>query len=243
MKADEYTSRFYRSWQKPADLQSFRIMHGETDLQIFAPKDLRRLASDLVLKHRAELEKTIRDVPSFLTSLKPVSFRSEFEIINVMIQNAVCAGVGPMAGVAGAIAEFVGRGLLKHTRETIVENGGDIFIKTGRDRTLLVYAGEDSPFRDKIKIRLRGNSREFGVCTSSKKVGHSKSFGNTDAVVVIADSAVTADVFATAIGNMVKTEEDINGALDFVKNNFDVRGGLIIIGCKLGVWGEIELLN
>ncbi len=243
MKADEYTHRFYRNWQRPSDLQSFRIQHGETDLQIFATKDLRRLASSLVLKYRDQIEQTINSFPTFRTSLKPVSFTSEFEMINAMIRNAGYAGVGPMAGVAGAIAEFVGLDLLSHTREIIIENGGDIFMKTGRDRTLLVYAGEDSPFSDKIKIRLAGNGKELGVCTSSKKVGHSKSFGNTDAVVLIADSAVTADAFATAVGNIVRTEEDIAGAMDFVKGNADVQGGLVIIGDKLGIWGEIELLN
>ncbi len=243
MKADEYTDRFYRNWQKPSDLQSFRIRYGETDLQIFAVEDLTPLASNLVLKYRRELEQTIRAFPSFLTSLKPVSFKSEFEMINTMIQNAALAGVGPMAGVAGAIAEFVGRGLLYRSRETIVENGGDIYMKTGRDRTLLIYAGENSPFRDKIKIRLSPGGGELGICTSSKKVGHSKSFGNTDAVVVIADSAVTADVFATAVGNKVRMEEDIAGAMEFVKDIAGVRGGLIIIGEKIGAWGEIELLN
>jgi len=243
MKADEYTSRFYRSWQKPSGLRSFRVRHGETDLQIFAEKHLDTLASDLVLKYRSQLEQTIKDFSPFLTSLKPVFFKSEFEIVNAMIQKSSLAGVGPMAGVAGAIAEFVGRGLTSYSREIIIENGGDIFMKTKRNRTLLVYAGEDSPFRDKIKIRLNGNGRELGVCTSSKKVGHSKSFGNSDAVVVIADSALTADVFATAVGNLVKTEENITLALDFLKGQADVRGGLIIIGDKIGAWGEIELVS
>lgn len=36
----------------------------------------------------------------------------------------VKANVGPMAAVAGAMAEYVGRDLLKYSKEVIVENGG-----------------------------------------------------------------------------------------------------------------------
>ena len=46
-----------------------------------------------------------------------------------ILKAAEMAGVGPMAGVAGAIAEYVGKGLKTlGAREVIVENGGDIYI-------------------------------------------------------------------------------------------------------------------
>ena len=41
-----------------------------------------------------------------------------------MIEAGRKANVGPMAAVAGAIAEYVGRELLDFSPEIIVENGG-----------------------------------------------------------------------------------------------------------------------
>jgi ApbE superfamily uncharacterized protein (UPF0280 family) len=145
-----------------------------------------------------------------------------------------------MAGVAGAIAEFVGRDLLPFTDEIIVENGGDIFIYSSQDRVILIYAGEGSPFRDKMSIRVRGRDTPCGMCTSSKTIGHSTSFGNSDATVVIAGSAVTADVFATALGNIVKSHDDIDSAIRFAQRCTEIQGGVIFIGDRMAAWGDVE---
>jgi ApbE superfamily uncharacterized protein (UPF0280 family) len=158
-----------------------------------------------------------------------------------MLDKSRLAGVGPMAGVAGAMAEFVGRGLLELSDEIIIENGGDVFIRSRTDRTVLVYAGEDSPFKNRVRLLLKGQEAPFGVCTSSRTIGHSKSFGNTDAVVVIASSAITADVFATAIGNCVKSPDDIDTAFDLVRSCSDITGALIMIEDRMAVSGEIRL--
>jgi ApbE superfamily uncharacterized protein (UPF0280 family) len=224
---------------------SLRICHGETDLQILIKTDLdlnklQGKISSLILKYRGQIDETIRKCPWFLHSLVPIELKSDYEIINEMIAKARVAGVGPMAGVAGAFAEFIGNDLLPIADELIIENGGDIFIKTIEDRNVLIYAGEHSPFKDKVKIKLHGQETPRGICTSSKQVGHSLSFGNTDATIIVAQSVITADVFATAIGNMVKSEEDIKGALSFVEECNDISGGLILIGDKIAAWGEIE---
>jgi ApbE superfamily uncharacterized protein (UPF0280 family) len=172
--------------------------------------------------------------------LVPIALKSDYGIINEMVSKSRLAGVGPMAGVAGALAEFIGNDLLALTDDLIIENGGDIYIKTKIYRNVLIYAGERSPFKDKVKIKVHGQETPRGICTSSKHVGHSLSFGNTDATIIVAQSAITADVYATAIGNMVKSEDDINGALSFAEECNDIIGGLILIGDKIAVWGEIE---
>ncbi len=242
MKSQKYTNRFYRRWQNPRDLIAYRVRYFETDLQIYSRKNLSEKASLLVKKYRNQIEKTIRKYPQFLKSLDPVRIPIRYRIIEEMIQKSSLAGVGPMAGVAGAIAEFVGKNLLQFTDELIIENGGDIFIKTLKERTLLVYAGEESPFKDKIRIRIKPGDKPFGICTSSKKIGHSLSFGNTDAVVVIAQSAITADAFATALGNIVKTQDDIEKAVGHAQSCSEISGGLILIGDKIAAFGEIEFL-
>jgi len=145
-----------------------------------------------------------------------------------------------MAGVAGAVAEYVGSGLLPYTDDLIVENGGDLFMKSQSDRIMLVYAGEDSPFRDRLILKLKARQEPYGVCTSSAHIGHSLSLGKTDATVIIAPSAITADVFATAIGNLVKNEEDIERGLELVQDCGELLGALVVIGERVGAWGEIE---
>ncbi len=247
MKAENYTERFYRKWTLISDFNTFRVQFKETDLQVYArPKescvDLYGITRNLVIKYRTQIEKTIECFPQFQHSLKPISLKTDFEITRMMIRLSDSAGVGPMAGVAGAIAEFVGRELLAYTEELIIENGGDVFIYSRKDRVVLVYAGENSPFRDKIRLKLRGRAAPFGICTSSRRIGHSLSFGNADAALIIAHTAIIADVFATAVGNLAKSEANIEQAMEFAQKYPEIEGGLILIGDKLAAWGEIEFV-
>lgn len=239
-KSSDYRERYYRRWQKPPDLTPFRIQHGETDLQIYAQSDLSFKAAELTARYRRQIEETIQQYPQFQTSLEPLNLVSPYRIIREMIEKSGLAGVGPMAGVAGAVAEYVGSGLLPYTDDLIVENGGDLFMKSQSDRTMLVYAGEDSPFRDRLILKLKARQEPYGVCTSSAHIGHSLSLGKTDATVIVAPSAITADVFATAIGNLVKNEEDIERGLELVQDSGELLGALVVIGERVGAWGEIE---
>jgi ApbE superfamily uncharacterized protein (UPF0280 family) len=243
VNSPRYSERFYRKWQKPPDLQSFHIQRGETDLQIYAESDISRRAGDLIELYRSQIEQTILAQPEFQTSLTPIHLNSPYSIVNRMVEKSSLAGVGPMAGVAGAIAEFVGISLLPYSAELIVENGGDLFIRSKKKRIILVYAGEYSPFSGGLRIVLHGRADPYGVCTSSASIGHSLSLGKTDAAVILAGSAVTADTFATAVGNMVQNETDIERGLSFVRSHDEIFGALIVVGDRLGIWGELELAD
>jgi len=157
-----------------------------------------------------------------------------------MAEAAQTAGVGPMAAIAGAIAECVGRELLEFSPEVIVENGGDIFLKVLHRRTIGIYAG-DSPLTGKIGLQIEAKDTPLGVCTSSGTVGHSLSFGRADAVAVLAPSAALADAAATAIGNRVNKPEDIDKALELARGIAGLKGVVIIIGESIGVQGNIKL--
>jgi ApbE superfamily uncharacterized protein (UPF0280 family) len=157
-----------------------------------------------------------------------------------MIEAGRQTGVGPMAAVAGAVAEYVGRELLTFSPEIIVENGGDIFLKILRQRTVGIYAG-DSPLTGKIGLEINPRETPLGVCTSSGTVGHSLSFGKADAAVIIAASATLADAAATAIGNRVNRPEDVAGAIQFGKGINGLKGIVIIIGESVGAWGDVKL--
>jgi len=239
-----YKPRTYRRWVKPDGLVPFEIVESQTDLAISATKDLSPQARAAVLTYRQDLENYIKSDRNFFTSLEPLKVRPGAPGIVKMMANAASrAGVGPMAAVAGAIAELVGRELLKYSAEVIVENGGDIFMRVNRRTVMGVYAGSASPFTGKISLEISpSDGAGLGVCTSSGTVSHSLSFGKSDAVVIISKETALADAVATATGNVLKAPGDIEKGIDFAKSIYGVTGVLVMMKNEMGSWGEIKLI-
>jgi uncharacterized protein len=236
-----YQERTYREKTTATDLVGFEVVVKETDLFILAEKELKKETTSAILKYRNQIEDYIANYPEFQKSLVPYRVSDLAPaIIKDMAEAAQRANVGPMAAVAGAMAEYVGKDLTAYSQELIIENGGDIFIRTSRPRRMLVYAG-DSPFSYKIGIEIAPELTPCGVCTSSGTVGHSLSFGKADAVTIIGSTATIADAAATAVGNLVKQPQDINMAIDYGQKIDGVLGILIAIQDKLGIWGKIKL--
>lgn len=233
---------FYRDQIAAKDLVSFSILIEETDLLILADRNLHEEAEKAVLTYRNQLKKHTSTFPQFLSTLKPLPFQPGAPpLIREMLKASRSAQVGPMASVAGALAEQVGRDLLEHTPQVIVENGGDIFLRVSQDITVGIYAG-NSPLSNKLAVKIPSSITPLGVCTSSGTVGHSLSFGRADAVTVIAKSTALADATATAIGNKVKEATDITQGLDAVQQIDGIAGTLIIVDDHFGVWGDIEIV-
>ncbi|MCK4368589.1 MAG: UPF0280 family protein [Dehalococcoidales bacterium] len=236
-----YQPRTYRHWVKDKDLVSFNVVVKETDLYIRASTDLKRKAHRLVLKYRNLLERYIERHPSFLTSLEPVAIGDDApRIVTEMAESARKVGIGPMASVAGAIAEFVGSQLLDSSPEIIVENGGDIYLKSLGGKLIGIYAGK-SPLTGKISLEINGQDTPMGICTSSGTVGHSLSYGKADAVIVLSKSAALADAAATAIGNLIIQPDDIPSGIEFAQGIDGLNGVIIIQGDKMGLWGEVKI--
>ncbi|APV44110.1 hypothetical protein Dform_00756 [Dehalogenimonas formicexedens] len=236
-----YQPRTYRKCHESADLVSFTVSVKETNLFISAKSDLERKARKLVLKYRSILEKYVDGHPTFLTSLKPVEVEADAPlIIRDMAAAAGKAGVGPMASVAGAVAEYVGEELSKYSPDVIIENGGDIYLRSTQERLIGIYAGL-SPLSGKLGIQIAPNDYPCGVCTSSGTVGHSLSFGKADAVTIIAPSATLADAVATACANIVQTAADIEKGLELASEVDGVTGAIIIVGDRVGVQGTVRL--
>jgi len=236
-----YQPRTYRHWVKDKDLVAFNVTVKETDLYIRARSDLKSKAHQLVVKYRRMLEEYIERHPSFITSLEPVAVASDAPpLVTEMAEAAQKAGVGPMAAVAGAIAEAVGSELAVLSPEVIVENGGDIYIKSSGKRLIGIYAGK-SPLTGRVGLEIEGKDTPLGVCTSSGTVGHSLSYGQADAVIVLSPSTALADAAATAIGNRIHQPKDIPGGIEFARSIKGLKGVVIIQGEQLGVWGEVKL--
>ena len=237
-----YQNRSYRNLLHKDNLIAFRVVVNETDLFVHAIKPLEGITRELILKHRGYIEAYIKRYPEFVQTLKPWHVRGPAPvIINDMAAAGEMAGVGPMAAVAGAIAEHVGVDLLSHTDEVVVENGGDIFFKTNAPVTIGIFAGI-SPLSLRIGLRIDSREKPFSVCTSSGTVGHSLSLGKADAVCVLSDSCSLADAAATSIGNQVKSKAHIQPAIDFGKYIEGVSGLVVIMGDEIGMWGELEVV-
>jgi hypothetical protein len=240
-KKEMYEKRTYRNLVKTDDLIKFEVIVKETDLLVRAERDLSRETRDSVLKYRHQLETYIAMNPEFQESLIPSKDDPGVPgIIQEMIRTSQLAQVGPMAAVAGAMAESVSKDLLKFSKQLIVENGGDIYLATSKERTIGIYAG-DSPLSLRIGIVIAPEESPLGVCTSSGTVGHSLSFGRADAVCILSKSAALADAAATAVGNVVRDKKDIESGLERGRKIEGVLGTLIIVGEKMGVWGNIKL--
>ena len=236
-----YQPRFYRHWIKDKGLVSFTVVVKETDLYVRARRNLKRKTLKAVLKYRALLEGYIERHPEFLTALEPLLVAENApQIVKAMAEATKEVGVGPMASVAGAIAEYVGKDLLPFSPEVIVENGGDIFIKTLEKRLVGVYAGE-SPFTGKIALEIEPEETPLGICTSSGTVGHSLSFGRADACIVLSPSTPLADAAATAIGNLIVEAEDIPRGIELAKGVKGLKGVIIIKDDHIGIWGEVKI--
>ncbi len=191
-----------------------------------------------LLKHRAEIEDYIARDRFFLSSLEPVDVRRAPRIVEEMARAAKMAGVGPMAAVAGAVADFIlGDMARAGARNIVVENGGDIAIRVREKIKISIYAGK-SPLSGKIGFEVSPADCPVGICTSSGTVGHSLSFGDADAAVAVAKSACVADAAATAIGNQVHGEDSLPEAISFAKK-LKIRGALIIKNRKIAAWGAL----
>ncbi len=239
----DYRERDYRGGIAAVGLVATRVVVRETDLFILAPRAVETEARGLIIQARAGLEAYIEANPRFLPALSPLKADPLAPpLVREMLAAASAAGVGPMAAVAGAVAEAVGRGLLAldGIDEVVVENGGDTFISR-RDRSIAaIYAG-DSPFSNRVGIKLASGDMPVAVCTSSATIGHSLSLGRADAVTVVAPAAAMADAAATRIANETGSVDDMEKVLDIAAAIPDITGTVIIINDRIGVRGDIEL--
>ena len=239
-----YGRRIYRSWSEDRDLVSFAVSLKESDLYVRATRSLKRETLNALLKYRQLIDEYVTRHPGFLTALQPVDLdEGAPEILRTMAEAAREAGVGPMAAVAGAVAEAVGKDILPYSSEVIVENGGDIFLVSSKTRQIGIYAGDDSPFTGNLGLDIDPEQTPIGICASSGTVGHSLSFGRCDASIVLSSSTALADAAATALGNIVVDAGDIPAAIEYGKSLRGVHGIVIIKGDRIGAWGAVSLVS
>lgn len=238
--------RLYRRTAGGGRFKTFTVTVKESDLWIAVPRKsfsavLPGQIEQLVWRTRRQLESYIAAHPDFAVTLEPYLVKEPAPgIVLEMARAGNLAGVGPMAAVAGALAEIVGRWLLRERAEVVVENGGDIFMNIVEAVKVAVLAGK-SPLSGKIALLVEPGEQPQGISTASGNVGHSYSKGRADAAVILAPSAALADAAATAVGNLVQTPADLERALNLARSIEGVTGAVVICGEKMALWGQVQI--
>lgn len=241
-----YQARKYRSLHK-GTMHAFQVKYEACDIWIGINSSdnihvIKKTSAAFIKQLWQDLYNYIILDPVFFTTLTPHEMLPNSpSIVQHMIKATLNANVGPMASVAGAFSQFLGEYLYNNfiIQDLIIENGGDIWSSYSSPLTISIYAGK-SPLSNKIAIQLPEH-KSLGICTSSATVGPSLSFGQADAITIIAKDAAIADAFATSIGNKIHTKEDI--VVQLSKLHSDILGCVIIIGNNIGAKGDFQLIK
>lgn len=227
----------------------FHFSQKESNITIISESKRAILkAKDIFQYHRNILEKYVLKDRCFLTSFSPVKVNTDHAIINLMAESAFLCNVGPMAAVAGALADLMLE-VMKNKDDpnfipakiALVENGGEIAIDSEESMKIALYAG-DNQLNLNIGFLINKENCPIGLGTSSATVGHAISFGEADAVTVFAKSATLSDAGATRIANLVKgvdIEKSIKLGLDAADDINGILGAFISREDKVGITGNI----
>ena len=193
--------------------------------------------------HRRQLEKYIQDHPEFLHSLEPVSVEKGPRVALLMADASAKAVVGPMAAVAGVLADLAVEEMIRAgSKVAVVENGGEVSAISNQPIDIALAAG-DAPLSREMGFRLK----EFpvGVATSSGLYSHALSFGEAEAVTVFAVDSGVADAAATAVANLIKGD-DVRGVIrqgiDLALGIEGVKGVFILYRGVVGKAGQVPEL-
>jgi ApbE superfamily uncharacterized protein (UPF0280 family) len=199
-----------------------------------------------ILRQRQDLKNYILRHEDFLISFEPILVEEAPLIVKMMARAARYAEVGPMSAVAGTIAQLsMGYLIGEGAKTAIVDNGGDVALKTDKDVVMGLYAGNSS-LSGQLGFKIKHDKTPMGVCTSSGTVGHSISFGRADSVTVFAHEASIADALATSIANEVKGNLDSDAVGNGLARAEDfreyMRGVLVVVKESAGFVGKVPQL-
>jgi uncharacterized protein len=199
-----------------------------------------KAAQESIKHHRTQLEEYLSAHPKFGWTLKPFPAPEKPLVAKLMAEAAQNANVGPMAAVAGVLADLAVKDMIAaYCEVAVVEDGGEISAVSDVPIDVAFAAGEE-PLSRRFGFRLC--KFPVGVATSSGRFSHALSFGDAEAATVFCGNAGLADAAATAVGNVVKGEDPNAGiqfGIDVAKSIVGVEGVLIVYKGCVGTWGKI----
>ena len=201
------------------------------------------LVTRTVVAERKLLERYIARHPEFQSALVPVVLLEDApEVARRMAAAADLTGLGPMASVAGTLAQLgVEAAMAEGCREAIIENGGDIFIHSDTVVTIGIYAGNNA-IGNRLAFRIAPEDLPLSLCSSSSKMGHSLSFGQCDLATVVAKDGALADSAVTLVCNLIRSEKDLTPVLNDVGTIVGIDGIFAVKNSKIGMWGKLPEL-
>ena len=196
-----------------------------------------------IVRQRRILEDYIQRDPAFGHSFEPVELLADApEVARRMDRAARLVGVGPMAAVAGIMAEFAASaGIEAGADEAIVENGGDIYLQSAGPVIIGLHPGT-AELAGQLAFSLEALDTPIAICSSSGKMGHSTSLGQCDLATVVAKDAALADAAATLAANLVSGIEDVDSTLERIEAIEGVDGVLIVKDDRAGLAGRLPKL-
>lgn len=211
----------------------------ETAATVAAERAYFEPAVKAIKSARLDIERQIRKDGFFLTTMEPYEPSPDSpKVILRMCEATRVAGVGPMASVAGAIAQEAMEAMAASgCTHGWIDNGGDIAMLAQEPVTVEVFSqpGEARA----LALEMRPSGTIIGICTSSGRLGHSISFGDADAAVVVAQDAILADALATAIGNRAKDGPSMKTCFDDFKGVKGFTAGLVMRDGEVALYGKV----
>ena len=193
-----------------------------------------------IKQHRKALEEYGKAHPNFFYTLEPTPAPAKPLVAKLMAEAAEKANVGPLAAVAGVIADLAVKDMTATScKVAVVENGGEISAVSNEPIDVAVSAG-DEPLSKRFGFRL--TEFPIGVATSSGRFSHAFSFGDAEAATIFCKNAGLADAAATAVCNVVKGEDTqaaIQSGISKAISIEGVEGVLIIYKGFTGTAGKI----
>lgn len=229
---------------KKKNLSKRAFRHKESNCIIISDKESTiKKATSSIKHHRRQLEKYIQKHPRFLSSLEPVAVDDGPKVVQLMAEASAKAGVGPMAAVAGVLADLAVEEMVSDgCKVAVVENGGEVSAVSNQPVDIALAAG-DAPLSREMGFRLK--KFPVGVATSSGLYSHALSFGEAEAVTVFAVDAGVADAAATAVANLIKGD-DVRGVIregiDRALSIDGVKGVFILYRGVVGKAGQVPEL-
>lgn len=215
-----------------------RFQYKETIVSIVCEEPFVKVAEQAIFEARDIIERKVAEDPFFRITYEPYPASPDDDtLIQRMCNASEISGVGPFAGVAGAVAvHAVERMKEAGAREAIVENGGDVAFLSDRQVPVGLFA--DHPVLKDVAFMVSSDGIT-GICSSSAKIGPSVSLGSSNVCTVFSDDVILADCCATALGNLVTDEDSLSEALEKVGSLQGVKGCMACIGGKVAFYGDV----
>ena len=243
-----FQPRIYRERINNERFKGKKIIIEESDLWVgintesYSNVDFEHIHQHL-FEIRGNLKSYILDHPEFRSSLHPLEpLDTDPDFIIRLKEAGLKAGVGPMAGIAGFVAEEIARTIKMNydVKEVVIENGGDICLWIERDLNLALDSGTNKNFEN-LGLEIKAENDFLGICSSSGTFGHSFSMGSSDLLMVIANDTVLADSWATSLANYIRSEEDIDKIISKIPKN--LKAFIAVKDNKIAYKGNYKVIN